>query len=267
MRARLRARVSLRMRRDRPTSRALRSLFPCIPCGGPTFFVAVAWLAFTANATAREIFLLSCGLFEDLPLRQQLPLLQQGPRVQGSPLRTSGWAALWLPTTETRHVSFAPATPVKDEPGFPILERRFSEIGQYISDASNVLIAAPRPRTERPELGKAQDSIILAKRSSGASPRRRRGTGDCTSWTCTCRPGRDLTAEDFDEIGDSEDEFLACTGCAGWPDAPSFEWPDAPSVGLPSAPSWARDSSWWKLDVAADEVVTPIKSRGRLPFG
>jgi hypothetical protein len=67
-------------------------------------------------------------------------------------------------------------------------------------------------------------------------------------------PGRDLTAEDFDEVGDSEDEFLACTGCAGWPDAPSFEWPDAPSVGLPSAPSWARDSSWWKLDVAADEV-------------
>ena len=45
-------------------------------------------------------------------------------------------------TETTRHVSFAPATPVKDEPGFPILERRFSEIGQYISDASNVLIAA-----------------------------------------------------------------------------------------------------------------------------
>ena len=65
---------------------------------------------------------------------------------------------------ETRHVSFAPATPMKEEPGFPILERRFSEIGQYISDASNVLIAAPRPQTERPELGKAQDSIILAKK-------------------------------------------------------------------------------------------------------
>ena len=156
---------------------------------------------------------------------------------------------------ETRHVSFAPATPVKDEPGFPILERRFSEIGQYISDASNVLIAAPRPRPERPELGKAQDSIILAKKKLGGkskTPPRDRGLHLVD---VHMSPGRDLTAEDFDEIGDSEDEFLACTGCAGWPDAPSFEWPDAPSVGLPSAPSWARDSSWWKLDVAADEVA------------
>ena len=158
-------------------------------------------------------------------------------------------------TTETRHVSFAPATPIKEEPGFPILERRFSEIGQYISDASNVLIAAPRPRPERPELGAAQDSLILAKKKLGGkskTPPRDRGLHLVD---VHMSPGRDLTAEDFDEVGDSEDEFLACTGCAGWPDAPSFEWPDAPSVGLPSAPSWARDSSWWKLDVAADEVA------------
>ena len=157
-------------------------------------------------------------------------------------------------TTETRHVSFAPATPIKEEPGFPILERRFSEIGQYISDASNVLISKPSERTRRPELGAAQDSIILAKKKLGGkskTPPRDRGLHLVD---VHMSPGRDLTAEDFDEVGDSEDEFLACTGCAGWPDAPSFEWPDAPSVGLPSAPSWARDSSWWKLDVAADEV-------------
>ena len=110
-------------------------------------------------------------------------------------------------TDNTRHVSFAPATPIKEEPGFPMLERRFSEIGQYISDASNVLIAAPRPRPGRPELGAAQDSIILAKKKLGGkskTPPRDRGLHLVD---VHMSPGRDLTAEDFDEIGDSEDEW------------------------------------------------------------
>ena len=79
-------------------------------------------------------------------------------------------------------------------------------------DASNVLIAAPRPRTERPELlGKAQDSIILAKSWAVKMPSVTGGLHlvDVPSPGEICRRLRN---------GDSEDEFLACRA-RGWPDA------------------------------------------------
>ena len=60
------------------------------------------------------------------------------------------------------------------------------------------------------ELGKAQDSIILAKKKLGGkskTPPRDRGLHLVD---VHMSPGRDLTAEDFDEVGDSEDEFFDC---------------------------------------------------------
>ena len=61
---------------------------------------------------------------------------------------------------EPRIVSFSPDTPIKEvEPS----SYTFS-VCQYIQDASDVLIAARADPLRRPELGKAQDSIILAKK-------------------------------------------------------------------------------------------------------
>jgi len=148
---------------------------------------------------------------------------------------------------EPRIVSFSPDTPIKEvEPS----SYTFS-VGQYIQDASDVLIAARADPLRRPELGKAQDSIILAKKKLGGTsktPPRTRGLHTIDIHMSPDR--RHITAEDFEETGDDDDDedMLQCTGCAGWPDAPSWG-PDAPSWGLPRVPSWARDNSWWKADV------------------
>ena len=207
---------------------------------GPTFFCGRLSRC-SLLRTAREI----C-----LPCAQQAAacarhLAVPATRAAPSNLCLGSMAA----ATETRYVSFAPATPVKDEPGFPILERRLRRSAST-SRPSNVLIAAPRPQTERPELGGA--GLHDGEKKLGASPTPPR-TGACTV-DVHMSPGRDLTAGRTSTKLGTRARCPPATGCAGWPTRrPSRA--DAPSVGLPSAPSWARDSSWWKLDVAADEVA------------
>lgn len=146
-----------------------------------------------------------------------------------------------------RIVSFSPDTPVKE------VESSYTfSVGQYIQDAGDALIAARSDPLRWPELGKAQDSIILAKKKLGGTsktPPRTRGLHTIDIHMSPDR--RHITTEDFEETGDDDDDedLLQCTGCAGWPDAPSWD-----SYSLPRAPSWARDNSWWKADVVSADA-------------